>query len=246
MKKAFAAVMIALLAVPAGAGASSDARSLGDLVEREMVAAARRAGIDVRTALDLPQTVSFVRADGTSGERAVTARSLIEDLRGIPMTQSAAPGMVDGVPEIVAGDLTHAYIHAGIGISTRYSVTRSAVVPSTPGFVVSDPVTGLPLFTEYGGPLTQVKGGGWLVGLHGAGFGVGGLNVDLADGGPYVAPAAFSILEDETIDFIGHGSVTESCLRLPFLGCVVALGLLNGDGLTIFDSELPADIPVLP
>jgi hypothetical protein len=247
MRRALAVILVGLLALPVGGVASARSETLGDLVERELLAAARDAGIGEAAALGSIQAIEFVRSDGSSGVRSITAAEIIRRLDVIPAAGSnSAPGIVDGVPEIVAGDLSHAYIKLGIRLSTLYRVTQSTVVPATPGAVVSDPVTGLPVFTEYGGPLIQVKGGGWDLGLHGAGLGFGGVNVDLAEGGPYVAPVAFGILEDSSIDFAGHGALSQVCVTIPFLGCVIALGFLDGDGLTIFDSDLPAELPVLP
>lgn len=237
-----------LAALPFGSsGAAQEETTLGALARREVIKQARSFGVDPAVALATPQTFQVRHADGTSETITMTTAQILERVDGIrmPSKRNAGPGLADGVPETLAGDLTHVYLDLGFGIPDRYSVTTSAVVPATPGAQIIDPVTGLPLFTEYGGPLTQVKGGGWLVGFHGAGYAAGGINVDLAKGGPYVAPLV-SIVFDDTIDFIGHGSVTQPCVFSFFGRCIVRLGLMLGDGAALFDSTLPAGIPIVP
>lgn len=245
IRKPFAALIIALLAVPSWGQAAPRTTSLGDVTLRELIKAADRAGITEEAALSSLQTIEFVRADGSTGTRTLTARAVIERFRSVPVSsQSAGPGLVDGVPEVLAGNLAHAYISFTGRLG--YSVHRSTVVPATPGAVVSDPVTGLPLLTEYGGPLLQVKGSGWAVGLHSAGYAPGGANVDLAEGGPYAGPAAAGFVSDSSMDFAGHGSVEQVCVTIPFVGCILSFGLLLGDGVAVFDSSLPAGLPLIP
>lgn len=248
MRRWIALSVCVLAALPFGSsGAAQDPMTLGALARREIIRQARAVGADPAVALATPQTFDVLNADGSTVSVTMTTAEILERVDGIalPAERRAGPGLADGVPETLAGDLTHAYLDIGFGIPSRYSVTTSTVVPATPGAGVNDPVTGLPLFTEYGGPLIQVKGGGWVLGGHTAGYALGGINVDLADGGPYVFPSV-AIIYDGTIDFAGHGSVTQPCLFSFFGICLARLGLVLGDGAALFDSTLPAGIPIVP
>lgn len=248
MRRTIAALTCIAAVLPFGTTrAASGPATVAETLRSEVTRMARTVGMDPAAAMAAVQTFAVYNADGTTTSVTMTTDQIIARFQSIaaPAPRAAGPGLAPGVPETLAGDLTHIYVDAGFGIPARYSITSSALVPATPGATVADPVTGLPLFTKYDGPLRQVKGSGWLLGFHGAGYALGGINVDLAEGGPYVFANA-AIITDESIDFIGNASVTQPCLFSFFGLCLVRAGILLGSGAALFDSTLPVGIPIVP
>jgi len=247
MRKAIATLTCIAAILPfGGVRASTASHTMADIARQELAKIASSYGVDPAAAMAAPQTFDVFNADGTTTTVTMTTAQILDRMDGLAVPRRATgPGLAPGVPETLVGDLTHFYISVGFSVPSSYAVTSSAAIPSTPGAVVPNPAGGLPLFTEYGGPVIQVKGGGWTLGGHFAGYAAGGINVDLAGGGPYAGPVLTLIL-DGTIDFVGHGSVAQPCIFSFFGICLLRAGLVLADGVALFDSTLPAGIPILP
>jgi hypothetical protein len=242
MMRRAAAILAMALVLPAAAGAqgSHTAERLRARIARE----ARAAGLDPSWVMSHPLTLRVLHADGRESRTTVTVEQVIE--RIALRATLAAP--VAGPAEVTAGDLIHLYANACFPCASAelYTITTSAVVPATPPVLLPPPAT--PLFFDAGGPLTQVKGGGWIIGTHTAGTVVGS-NVDTGTGAPAPWPVwlpvvTTGVLADTSIDFIGHAAVAqgEFC---AFSFCLAA-GALVGDGLALFDDTSGASIPTIP
>ncbi len=246
MKKMIATTLVALALVPAmGAEAARRPQTMADVMKARVVREARAYGFDAKAVLQSRQTVFITGRDGTTITRSMRTIDAIRHLAAnIVMPKSdgrraaAQPGP-GGTPEINVGDLVHAYVTVGRNAPFAYSITESAVVPATP------PVTAtMPLFFEAGGPLTQIKGGNWTIGGHGVGTTIGS-NIDTGAGGPYLPVVNTAAVFDSSIDFIGHADALQ--VRICFFGiCFATIGVMVGDGVTLFDNKTAVSFPIVP
>ena len=231
-----------MLGLPAAGGATS---SSAEAAGATIADAARRAGIDVSQLMTEQVTITTSYPDGRTAQ---TKASLAHAIDAVARAQASAVPPVAGPAELNAGDLLHVYAKYCFPCASAlgYAVSTSAVVPATPPVLLPAPATAL--FFDVGGPLTQVQGGGWLIGIHTVGT-VLGSNVDTGSGAPAPFPVwlpvvTAGLVTDTSIDFIGHAIVAqgEACL----LTFCIAVGTMVGDGLTLFDNTAPVSLPVLP
>jgi hypothetical protein len=223
-RAAFGLVVAAVVLPVAPASAASD-------LTESVLAKARAGGVDASPLLARKVTI---------GSHTMTVRALLDS---VPSAGQRATGPA-GTPEVQAGDVLHFAINFGFDVPRVYTVSQSAVVPATPSAFVpvappSNPVIGPSVFAEWGGPLVQVKGSGYPVGLHVVGGPL--TNASPAEGAPngdpvWLSGRSESFLGDGRIDFTGHAGVLVND-RSCFFGFCIAFGVLVGDGAAVFDAD---------
>lgn len=206
---------------------------------RAIVAEAANAhGLDPDVVLRAPIDFEVLHADGTSTTMSLSLEEVL-DILDAPHAAPAYNG-VAGTPQLMVGDTLHLYINFGVGNALAYNVHRSAFVPATPPLVLPAPLT--PLAFDVGGPLTQVQGGNWIVGVHTVGTVIGS-NADTAGSGPFLPVRDAGLITDQRIDFAGHASVAQG--QACFFGFCFAVGLMVGSGAAMWDNA-DAALPVVP
>ncbi|WP_372791919.1 hypothetical protein [Paraconexibacter sp.] len=181
-----------------------------------------------------------------------------------------------GTPEVGAGLIIHIAVNSTSGSPTApsalpYRITRSKTVPAIgalpalpalPAAIAelplpempagvptppSDPA-GLVATLAPKGPLTQVKGKGYLSGTHV----VGVLNADTAPGPDDANPIWLPLTTagaktDSQLDFVGHGTASQdqTCFSLLGTQTCLAVGSVIGTGAAMF-GPTPVAIPIIP
>lgn len=169
------------------------------------------------------------------GSLGITVGEMLDELDGIQGRGLAGTG------EAQVGGVVHTAIKTGFGATHVYEVSRSANVPETedqtvpvPGTPLTDPI----LVMHPGGPLYQVKGSGWSLGLHIAGGSFANVNTT-ANGQVPLMISGFgsAAINDSHIDMTGHlvSLVNE---RFCIYGYCISIGFLHGNGVSFFEDHV--------
>lgn len=200
-----------------------------------------------------------VLAEGRS--RGVDATSLLERRVRLGDEQLTVGALLDrfesthdglgpaGSGEVQAGVVSHfAFSMGGPEVTVPYRLTRSAYVPESEPVSVTvpaTPATTAQLIADFGGPLTQVRGGDWMLGAHVIGGPFGNVSTTGSAGLPATTSGrdgGMAVL-DRSIDFTGHvGAVLNdrSCVLGVFC---VAIGTLLADGVAWYEPQLVPGVP---